>query len=124
MHTVVYHTMDLWNFCFDTDEKEDVTAFAHNSLGWNEQATDKLCKLWNAMDQGYATLSLKALRNINRMLVYGLKTSDAVFLAKVPDITGMSEEGVKDLIDIYLGRVKGQVNQEVRDCRIVNTPDC
>ena len=120
-HTVVYHTMDLWNFCFDTDEKEDVTAFAHNSLGWNEQATDKLCKLWNAMDQGYATLSLKALRNINRMLIYGLKTSDAVFLAKVPDITGMSEEGVKDLIDIYLGRVKGQVNQEVRDCRIVNT---
>ena len=47
------------------------------------------------MDQGYATLSLKAIRNINRMLVYGIKPSDAVFLAKVPDITGMDEEGIK-----------------------------
>lgn len=119
-HTVVYHAMDLWNFCFDTDEKEDVTAFAHNSLGWDDQATDKLSKLWNTMDQGYATLSLKAIRNINRMLVYGLKTSDAVFLAKVPDIIGMTEDGIKDLIDTYIGRVKGQVDKDVRICRIAN----
>ena len=119
-HTVTYHIMDLWNYCFDTDEKEDVIEFAHDSLGWDEQATDKLCKLWNAMDQGYATLSLKAIRNINRMLVYGLKVSDAVFLAKVPDITGMTEDDIKELIDTYFGRVKGQVDKEVRICRIAN----
>jgi len=119
-HTVVYRAMDLWNFCFDTDEKEDVTVFAHNSLGWDEQATDKLCKLWNAMDQGYATLSLKAIRNINRMLVYGLKASDAVFLAKVPDITGMTEDGITELIETYIDRIKGQVDKEVRTCRIAN----
>ena len=119
-HTVVYHAMDLWNFCFDTDEKEDIMSFAQKSLGWDEQATDRLCKLWNSIDQGYATLSLKAIRNINRMLVYGLKTSDAVFLAKVPDITGMDEEGVKELIDSYIGRVKGEVDKEVRICRLAN----
>ena len=119
-HTVVYHAMDLWNFCFDTDEKEDIISFAQKSLGWDEQATDRLCKLWNSIDQGYATLSLKAIRNINRMLVYGLKTSDAVFLAKVPDITGMDEEGVKELIDSYIGRVKGEVDKEVRICRLTN----
>lgn len=119
-HTVVYHAMDLWNFCFDTDEKEDIISFAQKSLGWDEQATDRLCKLWNSIDQGYATLSLKAIRNINRMLVYGLKTSDAVFLAKVPDITGMDEEGVKELIDSYIGRVKGEVDKEVRICRLAN----
>lgn len=119
-HTVVYHAMDLWNFCFDTDEKEDIMSFAQKSLGWDEQATDRLCKLWNSIDQGYATLSLKAIRNINRMLVYGLKTSDAVFLAKVPDITGMDEEGVKELIDSYIGRVKGEVDKEVRICRLTN----
>ena len=119
-HTVVYHAMDLWNFCFDTDEKEDIISFAQKSLGWDEQATDRLCKLWNSIDQGYATLSLKAIRNINRMLVYGLKTSDAVFLAKVPDITGMDEEGVKELIESYIGRVKGEVDKEVRICRLTN----
>lgn len=119
-HTVVYHAMDLWNFCFDTDEKEDIISFAQKSLGWDEQATDRLCKLWNSIDQGYATLSLKAIRNINRMLVYGLKTSDAVFLAKVPDITGMDEEGVKELIDSYIGRVKGELDKEVRICRLTN----
>ena len=119
-HTVVYHAMDLWNFCFDTDEKEDIISFAQKSLGWDEQATDRLCKLWNSIDQGYATLSLKAIRKINRMLVYGLKTSDAVFLAKVPDITGMDEEGVKELIDSYIGRVKGELDKEVRICRLTN----
>ena len=119
-HTVVYHAMDLWNVCFDADEKEDVKAFAHNSLGWDDNATDKLCKLWAAIDQGYTTLSLKAIRNINRMLVYGLKASDAVFLAKIPDITGMSEDGIRNLIDLYFGRVKGQVDKEIRACRIAN----
>ena len=119
-HTVLYHAMDLWNFCFDTDEKEDIISFAQNSLGWDEQATDRLCKLWNAMDQGYATLSLKAIRNINRMLVYGIKPSDAVFLAKVPDITGMDEEDIKELIESYIGRIKGHVDYEVRLCRLAN----
>lgn len=119
-HTVVYHAMDLWNFCFDADEKEDVKTFAHNSLGWDDNATDKLSKLWAAIDQGYTSLSLKALRNINRMLVFGLKASDAIFLAKIPDITGMSEDSIKDLIDLYLGRVKGQVEKEVRISRIAN----
>ena len=119
-HTVIYHAVDLWNFCFDADEKEDVKAFAHHSLGWDEQLTDKLCKLWAAIDQGYTTLSLKAIRNINRMLVYGLKTSDAVFLAKIPDITGMSEIGIKELIDLYLGRIKGHIEEEIRVARIAN----
>lgn len=119
-HTVIYHAVDLWNFCFDADEKEDVKAIAHHSLGWDEQLTDKLCKLWAAIDQGYTTLSLKAIRNINRMLVYGLKTSDAVFLAKIPDITGMSENGIKELIDLYLGRIKGHIEEEIRVARIAN----
>lgn len=119
-HTVVYHAMDLWNFCFDADEKEDVKAFAHHSLGWDDNATDKLCKLWAAIDQGYTTLSLKAIRNINRMLVFGLKASDAVFLAKIPDITGMTGDGIKELIDLYLGRIKGQVDAETRIARIAN----
>lgn len=119
-HTVVYHAMDLWNFCFDADEKEDVKAFALKSLGWDDKATNMLCKLWADIRQGYTTLSLKAIRNINRMLVHGLKASDAIFLAKIPDITGMPENGIQELIDLYIGRVKGQVEKEIGICRIAN----
>ena len=119
-HTVVYHAMDLWNVCFDADEKDDVRTFAQRSLEWNDDAIDKLCKLWAAIDQGYTTLSLKAIRNINRMLVYGLKASDAIFLAKIPYITGMSENSIQELIDLYLGQIKGKVDKEVRIIRIVN----
>lgn len=81
-HAVTYNAEDLWHFCFEADEIEDVKRFARSSLGWEDMATDALCKLWASIEQGYAPLSLKVLKNINRMLEYGLKTSDAIFLAK------------------------------------------
>lgn len=120
-HSVTYNAEDLWHFCFEADEIEDVKQFARNSLGWEDKATDALCKLWASIEQGYAPLSLKALKNINRMLEYGLKTSDAIFLAKVPDITGIEESSIPQLIEQYEKEVKAPSDRNLRIGRIVNT---
>ena len=120
-HAVTYNAEDLWHFCFEADEIEDVKRFARSSLGWEDMATDALCKLWASIEQGYAPLSLKVLKNINRMLEYGLKTSDAIFLAKVPDITGIEESSIPQLIELYEKDVKAPVDRSLRLGRIVNT---
>ena len=118
-HTVTYHAEDLWHFCFEADEIEDVKRFAQNSLGEDDKVSDALCKFWASIEQGYAPLSLKALRNINRMLEYGLKTSDAIFLAKVPDITG--DDDITQLISLYEQEVKAPSDRQLRVGRIANT---
>ena len=119
-HTVTYHSEDLWHFCFEADEIEDVKRFAQN-LGWGEKASEALCKLWASIEQGYTSLSLKALRNINRMLEYGLKTSDAIFLAKVPDINGIGDGEIPQLIELYQHEVKSPSDRSLRVGRIVNS---
>lgn len=118
-HTVTYSAEDLWHFCFEADEIEDVKRFSQNSLGVDDKASDAICKLWASIEQGYAPLSLKALRNINRMLEHGLKTSDAIFLAKVPDITGDDE--ITPLISLYEQEVKAPSDRQLRVGRIANT---
>lgn len=118
-HQVSYDALDLWHFCFEADEIEDVKRFATQSLKFDEKATDCLCKLWASIEQGYTTLSLKALRNINRFLEYGLKTSDAIFLAKVPDITGRVD--ADELIHVFNEQVKSPAEANMRIARVANT---
>lgn len=119
-HTVSYQTEDLWHFCFDADEVEDVKRFAKTSLGWDEKATGLLCKLWASIEQGYTSLSLKALRNINHLLEFGVKPSDAIFLAKVPEITGMHDSDIPQLIEMYEKEVKAPTDRNIRIGRIAN----
>lgn len=118
-HTVTYSAEDLWHFCFEADEIEDVKRFAMKSLSVDDKTSDALCKLWASIETGYTSLSLKALRNINRMLEYGLKTSDAIFLAKVPEITGDYE--IAPLINLYDQEVKVPSERLLRVGRIANT---
>lgn len=117
-HTVTYDALDLWHFCFESDELEDVKRFATGSLNFDPKATDCLCKLWNFIETGYTTLSLKALQNINRFLEYGLIASDAIFLAKIPDITG--EEDAEKIIKFFYEKVKTPVEKIQRIDRIAN----
>lgn len=118
-HQVTYDVLDLWHFCFEADEIEDVKRFASQSLKFDEKANDCLCKLWASIEQGYTTLSLKALRNINRFLECGLKTADAIFLAKVPDIVG--EVDTNKLIHFFNEQVKSPTEATMRIARVANT---
>ncbi len=83
---ITYTTNDLWHVCYSFDEPEYVKEFAKNKLHFDDDQTKQLVRLYGSIQQGYGMLSLKAIRNINRFLEKGFIYSDAVLLAKLPDI--------------------------------------
>lgn len=119
VHRVSYSIEDIWHFCYDAEEPEAVLAFAQETLRLERKKAEELVRIWSAMPQGYAMLSQKAIRNINKILMLGLKYSDAVILAKVPELVDVSDEELLSIAkDYYL--VEAQVNYDKRINSIVN----
>lgn len=87
-YDVTYNYQDVWHIVFSFDEAEFIKEFAENTLKFDKAATDALIRLHNNIQQGYSMLSLKAIKNINRFLEKGLIYTEAVLLAKLPEIFG------------------------------------
>ena len=83
-----YDAYDLWHVCFSFDDVEYVEEFAKTKLNFNDEQTKLLVKIFDAIKQGYAMLSLKAIRNINRFLEKGYLYSYSALMAKLPEIFG------------------------------------
>ena len=83
---ISYTAHDLWHVCFSFEEPEYVETFATEKLHFDEKQAKQLVRIFFAIQQGYSMLSLKAIKNINHFLEQGLIYSDAVLLAKLPDI--------------------------------------
>ena len=116
-HTVKYTAESIWNFCLNADEPEDIERFSFECLGWDDKQTKKLIKLWDDMQQGYAMLSQKAMKNINKFLRLGLKYSDAVILAKIPDLLqkhgyDICEESIQSIINEYNNSISPKNSSE------------
>lgn len=79
---------DVWNMLFSFDSKDKVKEFGTDHLQLGEEQAEKFSKI--RLSRGYASLSLKAIRNILPFLQDGMIYSDAVFFAKVPSIVGQS----------------------------------
>ena len=90
-HVTSYDANDLWHVCYTSDEDSDILSFAKNRLEWDEDKAKQLVRIWTDVREGYAMLSLKAIKNINYFLRKGLIYSDAVMLAKLPDIVGREQ---------------------------------
>ena len=118
-HTVSYTVEDIWHFCYDAEEPEEVLSFAQDSLKWEKKKAEELVRIWSAIPQGYAMLSQKAIRNINKMLILGMKYSDAVLLAKVPEIVEITDGEILSVTEDY-HRVEAQVGYEKQINNIVN----
>ena len=88
-----YSIYDLWHFLFNFD-KEFLETFAQNNLGIANELSKKggesnpMVKIQEKMIQGYADLSVKAIRKILPFLKEGYLYDKAVLLAKIPDILG------------------------------------
>lgn len=113
-HLVTYSAEDLWHVCFSFDEVEYVEEFAKKDLQFDEKKIKQMAVLWGAIHQGYSMLSLKAIRNINPFLTQGMIYSNAVLLAKLPDLFGDKWEENKVFVTNSLdGLIKENNSQRV-----------
>lgn len=100
-----YDIYDIWHILFDFDDDQKLHEFALNNLHLNPEKVKKFCSIH--FQQGYANLSLKAIRKILPFLRKGYVYSHAVFLANIPTMIGEGvykthaeeiENAVKDII--------------------------
>ena len=100
-----YDIYAIWHVLFDFDDDEKLHEFALNKLQLNSEQTKKYCDIH--IQQGYANLSLKAIRKITPFLRKGYVYSYAVFLANIPTMIGETayanhadeiEKAVEDII--------------------------
>jgi len=77
---------DIWNVLFSFDDDGKVKEFGRKKLQMSEEEAEKFANI--KLQQGYASLSLKAIHKILPFLRQGDIYTYAVFLAKVPDIVG------------------------------------
>lgn len=120
-HKITYSAEDLWHVCFSFDEVEYVEEFAKNDLQFDEKKIKQMAVLWGSIIQGYSTLSLKAIRNINRFLTQGFIYTNAVLLAKLPDIFGSDWNKYESEIIESLSNIIQENNQQRVIYSIVNT---
>lgn len=100
--TITYRIDDIWHILFSFEDEEYFTEFLKNVLAIQEDQTKELLTLFNSFPVGYANLSLKAINNILPFLKEGIIYSEAVILAKVPEIIG-KELFNKDIVNILGG---------------------
>jgi len=77
---------DIWNVLFFFDSKDKVKEFGLKHLQLDEEQAEKFSKI--RLSRDYASLSLKAIRNILPFLHMGMLYSHAVFMANIPKIVG------------------------------------
>ena len=77
---------DVWNVLMFFDSKEKLKEFAIDKLQLDEQRAEMFANI--RLKREYASLSLKAVRNILPFLRQGINYAHAAFLAKVPQILG------------------------------------
>lgn len=122
---ITYDALDLWHVCFYCSTFDDspdfVKEFAANKLQFDEDQMMQLVRIYGAIHQGYGMLSLKAVKNINRFLQKGLIYTDAVLLAKLPDIFKDEWENVEKDIIAEIDKIIDNNRQQKQLFNIVNT---
>lgn len=106
-HKISYTIEDIWHIVFSFEDKEFFEEFLIRQLKLEEVQIEQLKKLWNALPTGYANLSLKAINNILPFLREGIIYSEAVFLAKIPEIIGKElfddhKEGILEALHLEI----------------------
>lgn len=120
-----YYANDLWHVCFYCSTFDDspdfVKEFAVNKLQFDDNQTDQLIHIYDEIQQGYAMLSLKAIKNINRFLKKGLIYTDAVLLAKLPDIFKDKWEDAEESVIAEIDRIVKDNRDKKQLYNIANT---
>lgn len=103
-----YSFEDIWHVLFTFDCKEKLQEFAQQKLGLDERNADKFSKI--KLQQGYATLSLSAIKKLLPYLNRGFINSDAIYLANLHKVMGESQ--ITQEIAQAFSSVLHQIKQE------------
>ncbi len=116
--TVTYKIEDVWHILFSFDDEEYFIEFLVQILELEETQVKELATLFNSVPVGYANLSLKAINNILPFLRNGHIYTEAVILAKIPEILGSSIYGKNK--DVILTAIKGEIEKNRYEKTIVS----
>ncbi len=84
-----YTIEDIWHVLFTFDSEEKLKEFAVEKLSLTEDSAEKFSKI--RLQQGYATLSLSAIKKILPYLQKGFLYSKAVYMANLQKVLGTYE---------------------------------
>lgn len=106
--TKTYTIDDIWHILFSFEDEEYFDEFLIDILDLEENQVKELKTLFNNFPVGYANLSLKAINNILPFLQEGMIYSEAVILAKIPEILG---KGIFDAVkEIIFRAIKDEID--------------
>ncbi len=113
-----YGINDLWHILFSFEDEEAFEEFLIKKIDLNEPQIHELLTLFRNFPVGYANLSLKAINNILPFLEEGLIYTEAVMLAKIPELIG------KDLFnhnkDVIINAVKDVIQENRKEKNVVS----
>lgn len=120
-HLISYSSQDIWHILFSFDDEEIINDFALEKLGLNEDYAKKLLSAWKTLPDGYAMISLNAIKKINFFLKQDFNYSESVLLANMPEVLGgvLWEEN-KELLMSNITSLIDQNKYEKRIRNIVN----
>lgn len=109
-----YDINDIWHVLYDFDDDEKLHEFALNKLHLDSETAEKFCAIH--FQQGYANLSLKAIRKILPFLKKGYVYSYAVFLANIPTMIGKEvynkhAEEIEKAVETIISTLKDKNNR-------------
>lgn len=84
--TCAYSFEDIWHILFTFDSAEKLKEFATLKLRLKLEDAEKFSKI--KLQQGYATISLSAIKKILPYLYKGFIYSEAIYLANLPKLFG------------------------------------
>lgn len=101
--TVPYSYEDIWHVLFSFDSREKLMDFCRIKLGFDPDKSEKFSKI--NLQQGYATLSLSAIKKLLPYLQEGFLYSEAVYMANMHKVFGteeLSSNFIDHFIEIFL----------------------
>lgn len=92
---------DIWHLLFSYEDEERFIEICDQILNFSENQVKELVTLFKSFPAGYANFSLKAINKILPFLRKGMIYTDAVILAKIPDLLGVTifEDNQEEIIE-------------------------
>lgn len=114
---ITYDIYDIWHILFSFEDEEYLEEFCIDVLGFSEEQYKKLYTIWNNFPVGYASLSLKAIDNILPFLREGLIYTEAVLLAKIPEI--IENEIFQENKGLLLNEIKNLIKENRYEKQVI-----